>query len=207
MFGKSHNKSRAGHTEKHHHSHHSHSTTTTTTAGGKKSSYANLARDVRLIFLLMLVLSIIELGFTLDSFIYLQRKHKWWSGTERARFCFLIFSCVRTIVLAAVYSGYQKSQKWLHSSLHTIFFVLSTVFWIVSGVLIHHMWGYKECGGVGPAKGGLNECHEIKIIEILAWVIAGVSVLATIPVVMIAMKDHKHGRKSRSHSSRMTEKV
>ena len=55
--------------------------------------------------MLMLILSVAELGFTLDSFIYLQRTHKWWSGTERARLAFLVFSAVRTIVLAAVYSG------------------------------------------------------------------------------------------------------
>lgn len=74
---------------------------------------------------------------------------------------------------------------------HTVFVVLSTIFWIVSGILIKHMWGYKECGGVGGIKGGLNECHEIKIIEILAWVIAGVSVLASIPVSMNALKRRK----------------
>ena len=50
------------------------------------------------------------------------------------------------------------------------------------------MWGYKECGGVGGLNGGLNECHEIKIIEILAWVIAGVSIVATVPVLMFALK-------------------
>ena len=59
----------------------------------------------RALFIIMMVLSVLELGFTLDSFIYLQRYHMWWSGTERARLAFLIFSAVRTIVLAAVYSG------------------------------------------------------------------------------------------------------
>ena len=136
----------------------------------------------------MFILSIAELGFTVDSFIYLQRTHKWWSGTERARLGFLIFSAVRTIALSAAYIGFHKAQKWFHSVLHTVFLLLSTVFWIVSGVIIHQMWGYKECGGVGGFKGGLNECHEIKIIEILAWVIAGVSVVATVPVLVFALK-------------------
>lgn len=53
----------------------------------------------------MFILSIAELGFTVDSFIYLQRKHKWWSNTERARLAFLVFSAVRTIALSAVYVG------------------------------------------------------------------------------------------------------
>ncbi len=68
---------------------------------------------------------------------------------------------------------------------------MSTIFWVVSGVLIHSMYGYKECGGIGTFDGKINECHEIKIIEILAWTIAGVSVIATIPVVMNAMKRRK----------------
>jgi hypothetical protein len=79
--------------------------------------------------------------------------------------------------------------------------VLSTIFWIVSGVLIHQMWGYVECENAGVVKstedlksrvqGGLSLCHEIKIIEIVAWVIAGVNVLATVPVVMTWMKTRK----------------
>jgi hypothetical protein len=82
-----------------------------------------------------------------------------------------------------------------------IFLVLSTIFWIISGVLIHQMWGYVECENAGVVKstedlksrvqGGLSLCHEIKIIEIVAWVIAGVNVLATIPVVMTWMKTRK----------------
>ncbi|KAJ9621702.1 hypothetical protein H2203_007191 [Taxawa tesnikishii (nom. ined.)] len=150
----------------------------------------------------MFILSIAELGFTVDSFIYLQRKHKWWSNTERARLAFLVFSAVRTIALSAVYVGFHWAQKWFHSMFHTIFLVLSTVFWVVSGVLIHQMWGYKQCGGVGGIKGGLNECHEIKIIEILAWVIAGVSVVATVPVLMNAMK-----RRKRQAEQKMEEKT
>lgn len=45
--------------------------------------------------------------------------------------------------------------------------------------------------GVGHIRGGLTECHELKIIEIIAWVLAAVSILATIPVVMEAMKRKK----------------
>ena len=85
----------------------------------------------------------------------------------------------------------QTAQKWFHTTLHTIFLFLSTVFWIVSGVLIHHMWGYKECNGIEHFKNGVSECHEIKIIEILAWVIAAVSVIATVPVIMFALARRK----------------
>lgn len=53
------------------------------------------------------------------------------------------------------------------------------------------MWGYKECNGIEHFKNGVSECHEIKIIEILAWVIAGISVVATVPVVMFALARRK----------------
>lgn len=79
-----------------------------------------------------------------------------------------------------------------------IFLVVSTILWVVSGVLIHQIWGYVECANAGipddleqfksQVEGGLSLCHEIKIIEIIAWVIAGVSVLATIPVVKIYLE-------------------
>lgn len=65
------------------------------------------------------------------------------------------------------------------------------------------MWGYVECANTGIAdsftefksqvEGGLSLCHEVKIIEIIAWVIAGMSVLGTIPVV----KEYIQRRKSR----------
>lgn len=67
------------------------------------------------------------------------------------------------------------------------------------------MWGYVECQNNGIAnsfdefksqvEGGLSLCHEIKIIEIIAWTIAGFSVLATIPVV----KTYLQRRKDRMH--------
>lgn len=69
--------------------------------------------------------------------------------------------------------------------------MVSTGLWIASGVIIHQMWGYIECGGIGGAKGGLSMCHELKIIEIIAWVLAAVSILAAIPVVMHAMQRRK----------------
>jgi hypothetical protein len=53
------------------------------------------------------------------------------------------------------------------------------------------MLGYLECGGIGQAKGGLSECHELKIIEILSWVIAALSVVAAVPIIMRAVKRRK----------------
>lgn len=89
---------------------------------------------------------------------------------------------------------------------------MSTILWVVSGVLIHQMWGYVECANSGIAdnfdefksqiEGGLSLCHEIKIIEITAWVIAAVSVLATIPVVKIYMERRKtrmQNKRARAH--------
>lgn len=79
-----------------------------------------------------------------------------------------------------------------------IFLVISTILWVISGVLIHQIWGYVECANAGipddfdefksQVEGGMTLCHEIKTIEIIAWVIAGVSVLATIPVVKIYLQ-------------------
>lgn len=79
-----------------------------------------------------------------------------------------------------------------------IFLVISTILWVVSGVLIHQIWGYVECANAGvpddfeefesQVQGGMSLCHEIKTIEIIAWIIAGVSVLATIPVVKIYLQ-------------------
>ena len=68
----------------------------------------------------MFVLSIAELGFTVDSFQYLQKTHTWASKSERARLAFLIFSSVRTIFLAAVYMGFHCAQKYFHSMFHTV---------------------------------------------------------------------------------------
>ncbi|KAH8193492.1 hypothetical protein TruAng_012342 [Truncatella angustata] len=176
-----------------------------------------MAWNVPIFFGIMFALSIAEMIFTIDSFQYLQKKHKWWSGTERARLAFLIFSAARTILLSAVYVGFHCAVKHLHNMLHTIFLVISTILWIVSGILIHQMWGYVECENEGIANsfeefksqvsGGLSECHEIKIIEIIAWAIAGVSVLATIPVVITALKKRKanktrgHNEKTAAHST------
>jgi hypothetical protein len=57
---------------------------------------------------------------------------------------------------------------------------------------MHSMWGVILCHqGVGGVRGGLTECHELKIIEIIAWVLAGVSILATIPVLMEAQAERK----------------
>ncbi|KAH7348689.1 hypothetical protein BKA65DRAFT_265125 [Rhexocercosporidium sp. MPI-PUGE-AT-0058] len=158
--------------------------------------------DVPVFFGIMFLLSIAELFFSVDSFQYLQRKHKWHSKTERARLAFLMFSSARTILLSAVYCGFHCARKHFHSIFHTVFLVISTILWIVSGVLIHQMWGVIDCNeGVGNIRDGLSECHELKIIEIIAWVLAGVSVLATVPVVMNAMKRRKRQAERKTHTS------
>jgi hypothetical protein len=76
-----------------------------------------------------------------------------------------------------------------------IFVVLSAIFWVVSGVLIHTLFGLIECGGVGSAANGkISECHELKIIEAISWALAALSVLAAIPVVSRAVHEHKERR-------------
>jgi hypothetical protein len=76
-----------------------------------------------------------------------------------------------------------------------IFVVLSAIFWVVSGVLIHTLFGLIECGGVGSAANGkISECHELKIIEALSWALAALSVLAAIPVITRAVHEHKERR-------------
>jgi hypothetical protein len=95
----------------------------------------------------------------------------------------------------------------LHSSKSIpvqIFLVLSAVFWIVSGILIHDLLGYVECGGVGSPKGGLSECHELKIIEILSWIIGFFSLLSTIPFVMRSMKHRKNQAKRKINEKSST---
>jgi hypothetical protein len=68
--------------------------------------------------------------------------------------------------------------------------VLSTIFWIVSGVLIHTLFGLIECGGLGKI-GKLSECHELKIIEWLAWSLSIMSVLSSIPIITRAWNRRK----------------
>jgi hypothetical protein len=64
------------------------------------------------------------------------------------------------------------------------------------------MWGVIVCNqGIGRIKGGLTECHELKIIEIIAWVLAGVSVLACGPVLYNAMKRRKTQHERKTHTS------
>jgi len=82
-----------------------------------------------------------------------------------------------------------------------IFLVVSTILWVISGGLIYQMWTYVECQNNGvpdslakfksEVSGGLTLCHEIKTIEIIAWVIAAVSVVALIPVFRTYLKKRK----------------
>ncbi|KAH6673414.1 hypothetical protein B0J14DRAFT_590740 [Halenospora varia] len=172
----------------------SHSRTTHTNQLKEKLTW-----DVPIFFTIMFLLAIAEMFFTIDSLQYLQKTRTFHSKTERARLAFLAFSSARTILLSAVYMGFHCARRFFGSMLHTVFLVISTILWIVSGVLIHQMWGVIICNqGVGHIRGGLTECHELKIIEIIAWVLAGVSVIATVPVVMNAMKRRKmkHERKT-----------
>lgn len=79
---------------------------------------------------------------------------------------------------------------------------MSTILWVVSGVLIHSMWGVIICNqGLGSPKGGMTECHELKVIEIIAWVLAGVSVLATIMVLWQAFQRRKAKMSGREKNS------
>jgi hypothetical protein len=61
--------------------------------------------EIPFFFGIILAFAIAETCFTVDAFVYLEKQHKWWSGTEKARMGFLIFSCVRTIVLAGTYTA------------------------------------------------------------------------------------------------------
>lgn len=82
-----------------------------------------------ILFGIIFALSVAELIFTIDAFIYLERKHKWWSSTERARMGFLIFSCARTIFLSAIYTvTHCKRVKNLMSTMHTVCIVFGIFF-------------------------------------------------------------------------------
>lgn len=94
------------------------------------------------------------------------------------------------------------TDVFLHHPDEQIFVVLSTIFWIVSGVLIHTLFGLIECGGVGRVAGGLSECHELKIIEWLSWALALVSVVASVPVLARAWSDWKMKKQRRANEEK-----
>ena len=72
-------------------------------------------------FGIIFALSVAELCFAIDAFVYLQEQHKWWSGTEKARMGFLIFSCVRTIFLSGAYTAAHFFHvKNLLDTMHTV---------------------------------------------------------------------------------------
>ena len=66
------------------------------------------------------------------------------------------------------------------------------------------MWQYVECPNEGvptsfdkfksEVSGGMTLCHEIKTIEIIAWVLAAMSLIATIPVIKTYMQIKKSGQ-------------
>jgi len=170
--------------------------------GTQSNDKRRVTWDIPIFFGIIFALAVAELCFAIDAFVYLEKQQKWWSGTEKARMGFLIFSCARTIFLSLFYiAAHFRHVKNLMNTMHTIFLVMSTILWVISGALIYQMWTYVECANAGIAdsfgefksqlEGGLTLCHEIKTIEIIAWVIAGVSVIATIPVIMTYMKRKK----------------
>lgn len=79
------------------------------------------------------------------------------------------------------------------------------------GVLIKTLFGLIECGGVKVSSQAsqnlkLSECHELKIIEWLAWALAIVAVITAVPVAFgwIHKRKEDHKRKQKND---MTEKV
>jgi hypothetical protein len=74
----------------------------------------------RIMFGWLLILAILELGFTVDTFQYLQRKNAWTSTQERQTISFLLFSSLRSVILAAVYLGSHFANKWFKSLHHTV---------------------------------------------------------------------------------------
>ncbi|KAH8655499.1 hypothetical protein BX600DRAFT_500685 [Xylariales sp. PMI_506] len=180
-------------------------------ASSQSDNRRRMTWDIPILFGLIFALAIAELVFTVDAFIYLQRQNKWWSRTEQARMGFLIFSCARTIFLSGMYVALHfRAVKNLLNTMHTIFLVVSTILWVISGGLIYQIWQYVECPTNGvpnsfeefksDVSGGMTLCHEIKTIEIIAWVIAAVSVIAMIPVVMTWRKNRK-AMKQQRHTS------
>lgn len=97
----------------------------------------------------------------------------------------------QVVPLPPPYRMFHPNRYSTLSNAFQVFLFLNTVFWIVGGVLVHQTLGYIECGGVGGVKGGLSECHELKIIEILSWITAASSIIITVPIVMSALKKQK----------------
>lgn len=82
--------------------------------------YPPILPPARVFFAIMFALSVAELCFTVDSFQYLQKKKKWWSGMKRARLTSLIFSAARTILLSTAYIGWNCDVKHMHTKLHIV---------------------------------------------------------------------------------------
>lgn len=114
-------------------------------------------------------------------------------------FCSEVLSFDAPYRMLYLFSTTLVTNIFLHCPNEQIFVVLSTIFWIVSGVLIHTLFGLIECGGVGRVAGGLSECHELKIIEWLSWAIALVSVIASFPVLARAWSDWKMKKQRRAN--------
>lgn len=93
------------------------------TANGEKprNSSRGMAWQIPVFFGIIFALSVAELVFTIDAFVYLEKKDKWWSKTEKARMAFLIFSSARSILLSATYVAVNFiPMKNIMSTLHVV---------------------------------------------------------------------------------------
>lgn len=92
-------------------------------ADGEKprNSSRGMAWEIPVFFGIIFALSVAEMVFTIDAFVYLERKDKWWSSTERARMAFLIFSSARSILLSGTYVAVNWCvMKNIMSTLHVV---------------------------------------------------------------------------------------
>ena len=47
---------------------------------------------------------------------------------------------------------------------------------------------------------GISECHELKIIEILSWILGALNIVITVPIVMGAMRKRKDRMRRRNNN-------
>lgn len=88
-----------------------------------RNSSRGMAWQIPFFFCIIFALSVAEMCFTIDAFVYIEKKGKWWSTTEKSRMAFLIFSSARSILLSATYVAVNFfPMKNIMSTLHVVCF-------------------------------------------------------------------------------------
>ncbi|KAL7415600.1 hypothetical protein BDY24DRAFT_433616 [Mrakia frigida] len=155
-----------------------------------------LDRHLPLLFILLLIVSAVGLGFSADL-VHKRREGEFpVVGAEKHRINYSLFCGVFGVTLSLVFlavSFVSTVFHWLH---HSIFVFANFVFWLADAIALHLLYkGVVRCGGIGS--GGISTCHKIKTIEIVAWVNVGLSFLVLLAFVTVGRTSHAHNTSRR----------